>query len=170
MMKIKSRKKAILAFAVIALAVVITTSVLAYPAFATEEPEFQSKHVYVRARGIAVQKIDNETIKTPVNLTLTLVLGEKRGNFIPVLNVNGSIDVNSTIYTIEYGDGIIQTQRHVAFIRCVGFDADGNQLILRIRAPYFWWGRKLYVFRAKALLRTVDTRMLLLLRGIAKVQ
>lgn len=169
MIKIKSRKKAILAFAVIVIAVVVTTSVLAYPTFA-EGSVPQRKHVYARARGVAIQKIDNETIKTPVNFTLTLVLGEKRGNFTTVLNVKGAIDVNGTIYTIEYGDGIIQTQRHVAFIRCVGFDAEDDQVTLRLGATYFWWGGKLYAFRGRALLRAVDTRMLLLLRGIAKVQ
>ncbi len=110
-MKTKSRKKAILAFAVVAIAMAITTSMPVCPAFA-EETEPQKKHVYARARGTTIQKSDNEPIKTPVNLELTLVLGEKRGRFIPVLNVKGSIGVNGTIYTIENGDGIIQIQRH----------------------------------------------------------
>ena len=67
------------------------------------------------------------------------MLGEKRGCFIPVLNVKGSIDVNGTIYTIEYGDGVIQTQRHLAFIRCVGSNAEGLeeiQVTLRLGAAY----------------------------------
>lgn len=169
MIKIKSRKKPILAFAIITIAVIITTSVLVYPIFA-ETSELQRKQVYARARGVAIQKNDNETVKTPVNLTLALVLGEKRGNFTPVLNVKGSIDVNGTIYTFEYGDGIIQTQRHRAFIRCVGIDSNDNQVTFRLGAAYFWWGGKLYVFRAKALLRTADAPTLLLLRGIAKIQ
>ena len=170
--KTESRKRAILAFAVVAITMAVTTSMLVYPTFA-EEQALQRKHVYARARDIAIQKIDNETIKTPVNLELALVLGEKRGCFIPVLNVKGSIDVNGTIYTIEYGDDIIQTQRHWALIRCVGSNAEGLeeiQVTLRLGAAYFWWGGDLYAFRAKALLRIADTPTLLLLRGIAKVQ
>lgn len=169
MMKVKFSKKTLLATIVIALTVIVTSSILIYPTFASQS-ELERKHVYARARGIAIQKIDNETIKMPVRVNLTLVLGKKRGKFIPVLNVNGSVDVNGTIYTIEYGDGIIQTKRHIAFIRCVGFDAEENEVTLRLGAAYFWWGGKLYAFRAKALLCTENTRMGLLLRGIAKVQ
>jgi hypothetical protein len=169
MMEIKSRKKVIAAFAVIAISAVLTASMLVYPAFA-EETEVQNKHIAVKAKGFAFKRIDNETIKQyPVELTLTLELGERNGTRIPVLGVNGTVDVNGTVYTIESGKGVILTGRHVALIQCEGVDANGNEVTLGIRAVYFWWGGKLYAFRAKALLSTADGRMLLLMRGVAKV-
>ncbi|MCD6445598.1 hypothetical protein J7L49_02290 [Candidatus Bathyarchaeota archaeon] len=168
MIKIKTRKKAVLTIAAIAIAAAIIIPMFVYPTFAVTEQKTQRNLVYVKARGMAIQKINNETVKTPANLTLILMLGEKRGEFRPVLNVKGSININGTVYTVECGDGAIQTQRHIAFIRCLGNDTDGNQIAFRLGIAYFWWGGKLYVFRGKASLHTTDTRMLLMLRGLAK--
>lgn len=173
MNQVKSRKKAISVFAVIAIATAVMASMLVYPTYADEQ-ELQSKNVLARAKGVALQRIDNTTIKiSPVSLNLTLTLGENKGDSIPVLRVNGSLNVNGTVYTIEYGDGVIRTgsrfgRVHIAFIRAVGFDAEGNQITLKIQAPYFWWGGNLYAFRAKATIQTADSSMLLLLRGVAK--
>ena len=169
MIKVKSRKKAIAAFAFVVVALVITVSLLVHPTSAAGA-EIDSKRVFVKAKGVAFERIDNVTIKqSNVELTLTLELGKRRGIFIPLPNMNGSISVNGTVYTINGGKGFIQTRRHVALIRCVGVDSSGDEVILGIHSAYFWWGGNLYAFRAKALLRTAENPMLLLLRGVGKV-
>lgn len=168
MIAIKSRKWAT-TFAVVAATLAVSMGLLVYPTFA-EEPLAQSKCVLVNAKGWAFQRIDNETIKQyPVNLTLTLELGEKNDSMIPVLQVNGSVNIKGVIYTIEEGTGAINTQRHVAWVRCTGIDAEVNRIIFNMALRYFWWGGNLYAFRSIAVLKTGDRSMLLRMRGVAKI-
>jgi hypothetical protein len=168
MMKVKS-KKTLAALSVVAVATVLAVSMLIVPALAGEA-DLQNKHVGIKAKGFAFKRIDNETIKQyPIELELTAELGERNSMRIPVLSANGTVDVNGTFYTIESGAGMVFTGRHIALIRCTGVDADGNEVVLGIGAVYFWWGGNMYAVRAKALLKTADGPMLLLLRGAAKV-
>jgi hypothetical protein len=171
MLGIKSRKKVILAFAVAAMMAAVATSMVAYPAFAATEPEIQSKHIAVKAKGWAFQRVDSETIKQHnVMLELTLELGGRKGQIVAIASASGSVDVNGTIYTIQSGKGLIITGRHVVVARFIGVDAQGHEISLWIQTVYFWWGGELFAFRAKAVLRTTENPMLLLLRGAAKVQ
>ncbi len=168
MIAIKSRKWAT-TFAVVATTLAISIGLLVYPTFA-EETVAQSKYVLVKAKGWTFQRIDNETSKQyPANVTLTLELGEKNGSTIPVLHIDGSVNVKDVIYTIEEGTGTINTRRHVTWIRCTGIDAEGKRVTFNMAARYFWWGGNLYAFRSIAVLKTDDRPMLLLMRGVAKV-
>jgi hypothetical protein len=134
------------------------------------ETETQDKHLYIKAKGVAFRRVDNETIRQcDVELALTLELGERNGTRIKVLNANGTVAINGTSYIIESGEGVILTRWHVAYVRCKGVDASGNEIALGVRVVYFWWGGNLYAFRAKALLKTEENPWLLLLRGVAKV-
>lgn len=168
-MKIKSHKKAIMTIAVIAMVAAIAMSMVIVPAFAAET-EIQDKHLYIEAKGVAFRRVDNETIRrSDVELALTLELGKRNGTRIKVLNANGTVVVNGTSYTIESGEGVILTRWHVAYVRCRGVDASGNETAFGVRVVYFWWGGNLYAFRAKALLKTEENPWLLLLRGATKV-
>lgn len=171
MLGMKSRKKAMLAFAVVAIMAAMAASIVAYPAFAATEQEIQTKDIAVKAKGWAFQKADSETIKQyNVTLESTLELGERKGHIVVIANASGSVDVNGTIYTIETGKGLIFTKSRMVVARFVGVDAQGNEITLGVQAVYFWWGGKLYAFRARAVLRTTENPMLLLLRGAAKVK
>lgn len=170
-MGIKSRKKAILAFAVVAMIAAVATSMATYSAFAVADTEIQTKNVTLKAKGWAFQRIDTETIKQQnVTLELTIELGQRKGTIILIANGSGSVDVNGTIYTIQSGKGFILTGRRIALARFVGVDAQNNEISLGIQTVYFWWGGKLFAFRSRAVLRTVENPMLLLLRGAARVQ
>jgi archaellum component FlaG (FlaF/FlaG flagellin family) len=133
-------------------------------------------NITATARGWAFQRVDNETIKQyAVEMNLTLQLGSKKGNTISIVNVTGSVSVNSTTYNavfqIESGKGVIETNKNIVLVSAEGVN-DGTTVTLKAEATYFWWGGKAFAFRGRALLQqTSEKPMLLLLRyGLAKVQ
>jgi len=171
MLGMKSQKKAIFAFAVLAMIAAVSTLMVAYPAFAATEPEIHTKNIAVKAKGWAFERVDSETIKQHnVTLELTLELGERKGQIVVIANASGSVDVNGTIYAIQSSKGLILTKRRLTLMRCVGIDPEGHEITLGVQAVYFWWGGKLFALRAKAVLRTTESPMLLLMRGAAKAQ
>lgn len=168
----KTRRSKVTLAIVVTLVAAMAISTVAYPAFATlGEQAVQAKEIEARAKGWAFQKIDNETIRMkPAEMNLTLELGERKDHRIGIINVTGTLDINGTTYTIESGNGIIQTVTHTAWLHCKAQDAQGSRILLQVHAVYFWWGGRLYAFRARAVVHNDDTRMLLLLRGVARVE
>jgi hypothetical protein len=207
-----TRKKAILAIAIIAMAAIVGT-VVACPNFVGNSQASQTSqppqslipqvndlalndsgwqnldqflkmssttlvvhNVTVQSKGWAFQRIDNETIKEyAVQLNLTIEVGPRKANLIPIVNVTGSVAVHSTsfnaVYTIESGKGVIETCRRVALISAKGVDAQNNPVTFKAEINYFWWGGRTYAFTGKAILRPNGNPMLMLLRyGVAKVQ
>ena len=188
-----SRKKAILASSIIAVAVALVTLV-AYPAFVgsaqaeyvyalneanwaitedpsvTADPSVATIHtVAIDAKGYAFQRVDEETLKQfKAETHLTVTIGPKEDN-TPRVDVTGSVKVNEAIYTIRSGTAVLGTKRHILYIHCEGVDEQGNKITLKFGAVYFWWGGKAYALRSKALLQTADKPMLLLQRGIARI-
>ncbi len=171
MLRITSRKKAIAAFAVVAMVAVFAVSTVAYPVFATADPVTDQKTIELKAKGEAFQRADSDTINQyNVTLSLTLKLGGQGQRAIMITNASGSVNVNGIVYTSESGKGLIGTKSHITILRCKGIDANGNEITLGIQAAYFWWGGKLYALRGRGLLRTSENPMLLWLRGAAKIQ
>ena len=170
-MRITSRKKAIAAFAVVAMVAVFAVSTVAYPVFATADLVADQKTIELKAKGEAFQRADSDTINQyNVTLSLTLKLGGRGQRAIMITNASGSVNVNGIVYTIESGKGLIGTKSHITILRCKGIDANSNEITLGIQAAYFWWGGKLYALRGGGLLRTSENPMLLWLRGVAKIQ
>jgi hypothetical protein len=171
MIEIKSRKKALVAFAIVAVVAAVAVSLIAYPTFAVvNDADVLGKHVSIRAKGVTFQRIDSETIKQgTVELKLDVELERGRDYFLAIPNVSGSANVSGTIYSIESGIGFVNTKNHVALMRCAGVDAEGNEVTFGVRMIYFWWGGKIYALRIQSLLRT-ENPMLLLLRGVAKIE
>jgi hypothetical protein len=85
------------------------------------------------------------------------------------VDVTGSVKVNEAVYTIQSGTAVLGTKRHILYVHCEGVDEEGNKITLKFGAVYFWWGGRAYALRSKALLQTADNPMLLLQRGIAKI-
>jgi len=134
------------------------------------------ENVTAECGGWAFQRIDNETIKEyALELNLTIQLGAKNGAKVSITSVSGTISVNSTtfnaVYNIQTGNGIIETNRHVALIQAEGVNGQDN-VTLKAEAFYLYWGGKEFAFRGRALLEESGQKpMLLLLRyGVAKVQ
>lgn len=190
-----SRKKVILASGIIAVAVALVAMV-AYPTYAgstridyacalneenwaiTEENTMavdpsaaNIRTVTISAKGYAFQRIDEETLKQfNAETQLTVTIGPKEEGATLSVNVTGSVKVKDAVYTIQSGTAVLGTKRHVLYIRCEGVDEEGNKITLKFGAVYFWWGGKTYALRSKALLQTSEKPMLLLQRGIAKIQ
>ena len=193
MVNTTSRKKAILASGIIAIAIALV-ALVAYSAFVgsaqaeyvyalneenwaiteetsvTADPSVATIHtVTIDVKGYAFQRIDEETLKQfKAETQLTVTIGPKEDD-TPRLDVTGSVKVNAAVYTIKSGTAVLGAKRHVLYIRCEGVDEEGNKITLKFGAIYFWWGGKAYALRSKALLQMADNPMLLLQRGIAKI-
>jgi len=195
MAKIIPQNRTILAFGVIAVAVALIAMV-ALPAYtANAQSDFKyalngenwavaEEHasatdtsigtvhtVVLTAKGYAFERIDEQTLKqykAEMNLTIQVELKTETNTWN--VDVTGYAKVNEAIFTIESGTAVLGAKRHVLFIRCEGVDENGNAISLKVGATYFWWGGKAYALRSKALLQTADKPMLLLERGIAKIQ
>jgi hypothetical protein len=163
------KKTAITAVVTAALILMITVPYISY-ATSTENTTTECNPIIGKARGIAIQHVDNETIRMPANLTLAATPVMRRDKVIAFKIVGGEVNINGTVYTISEGKGVVIKPQHVVLLRCKGTTPDGEELLLRLHAKYFWMGGHLYVARIKGVLRIgEDTRMLLLLRGAAKI-
>jgi hypothetical protein len=194
MANMTSRKKAFLASSIVAIVTAVVALVV-YPAYTvsaqadyvyalkednwaiaeettvTSDQPIASVHTLtIYAKGYAFQRIDEETWKQFKSETnLTIAIGPREDD-TPRVNVTGTVKVNDKVYLIESGTAVLGTKRRVLFIRCEGVDEYGNKITLKLGAVYFWWGGKAYALRSKALLQTPEKPMLLLQRGIARIQ
>jgi len=163
------KKTVIIAVAAVFMAVIIVVPnmVFATSSILAEETAVQ---VTAYAQGIAIQEMDNETVKMPANVTLTAEPIERGEKLILFKIVGGRVDINGTLYTISQGKGVVIKPRHIVVLHCQGTSPDGAQVLLRLRVRYFWMGGHLYVARVKGILKIgEDTKMLLLLRGHARI-
>jgi hypothetical protein len=126
--------------------------------------------VEINAKGYAFMRIDEENIKQ-YNCTTNILVQVQPATESTErkIDLTGSVQVNDKSYTITGGKVFIGKERKLIFLNCTGTDEDGNQITLKLGARYFWWGGKAYALRSKALLQTVEQPMLLLQRGIARI-
>jgi hypothetical protein len=182
MVNTTSRKKAILASGIIAVAVALA-ALVAYPAFVgsvqsecvyalneenwaiTEETSVTANSsiatihtVTIDAKGYAFQRVDEETLKQlKAETHLTVTIGRKEDE-TPSVDVRGSVKVNEAAYDIQSGTAVLETKRHILYIHCEGVDEQGNKITLKFGAVYFWWGGKAYALRSKALLQQLTNQ------------
>ncbi len=194
MTNIASRKKTILASGIIAMAVALVAFVV-YPTYVSKvqgeytyaleeanwtiseenivaaDPSVTNFHtITIDLKGYAFERVDQETLKQfEAETRLTITSGPKEEGSIPNVDVTGTVKVNDAIYTIQNGTAALRTERRILYIGCEGVDQEGNKITLKIGAVYFWWGGRTFALRSKALL-TSERPMLLLQRGIAKIQ
>lgn len=171
MFTLSKKKKAMIA-ATAAIALVLMVAML-YTAYAepssTSEENLSRKVVVLKARGIALEKIDNQTVKMPANLTLYCEPVKEYKGVIGFRIVNGTVEVNATTYTITEGKGLVIQHRHAIALQAKGTGSDGQTVTLKLAGRYFWMWGHLYVARLRGVLRVGDTKLLLLLRAAAKV-
>ena len=189
---VKIQKRTILALGVISVAIALIAMV-AYPAYAaTEEYRYALNQenwvvteesagnwdaalgsvltVQIEAKGYAFLRIDEETIKQYDSKTSIVIQVQSATETTErKIEITGSVQVKGATYTITGGKVFIGKERRLIFVNCTGTDESGNQITLKFGARYFWWGGKAYALRSKALLQTVDQPMLLLQRGVARI-
>ena len=126
--------------------------------------------VTIDAKGYAFQRVDEETIKqynTTTHLVIQIRPATESAN--RSIDIMGSVKIKDSTYTITGGKVFLRKEKKRIFLKCNGTDESGNQITLKFGAEYFWWGGKAYALRSIALLQTADKPMLLLQRGIARI-
>lgn len=191
----KTQKTTITAICVISIAAALT-AMIAIPAYAANaqadylyalnqenwvmEEEYTGnlgveltdvRTITIEAKGYAFSRIDEETLKQ-YNCETFVVIQVQPATETAEQNVDvtGSVKVNDVIYKIESGQVALKTEKKLLVLSCQGPDESGNQISLKLRARYFWWGGNAYAFRSMAIMQTADNTMLLLQRGTARIQ
>jgi hypothetical protein len=159
---------------IVALVAVFLVAIIAVPSAAlASTPAFDEEktvQVTAYAKGIAIQEIDNETVRMPANLTLTAELIEHGNKLILFKIVGGKAYINGTVYTISEDKSIVFKPRQAVLLRCQGTSSEGTKVVISLYAKYFWMGGHLYVARVRGTLKIGDdTRVLLLMRGYARI-
>jgi len=191
---VKTHKRAVLAIGIVSVAVVLI-AVTAYPAYAVGAeadylyalnqenwalPEDSANNpdatlangftVRIDAKGYAFLRIDEETLKQYSSTTsLVIKVQPATETTDRKIDVTGFVQVDDATYTITSGRVFLGKERKLVFLNCTGMDESGNQITLKFGARYFWWGGKAFALRSKAVLQTAEEKMLLLQRGIARI-
>jgi len=189
---VKIQKKAIIAVAIVSAAVALI-AMIAYPAYAaTEDYRYALNQgnwavaeessstlnaasdgvftVKIDAKGYGFVKLDEETLKQYESTTSLLIQVQPATETAErKIDVTGTVNVKDETYTITGGKVLIGREKRLIYVDCTGVDEDGNEITMKLGARYFWWGGKAYALRSKAILQTNDQPMLLLQRGVAKI-
>jgi hypothetical protein len=191
---VKIQKRAIFALGAISVTVALI-AMIAYPAYAANEQSYNYalnqenwaapeeytsnsdtafanvRTITIDAEGYAFIRVDEDTLKQ-YNVTTSLIIQIQPAteNTERKVAITGYVKVNGVTYTIESGKVVLRTDKKLVFINCQGLDESENEISLKLGARYFWWGGKAYALRTRALLQTADKPVLLLQRGIAKIQ
>jgi hypothetical protein len=166
----KKKKATIVVTIAIALALMVALPTIGFATSSSASEEILSQKIVVlKAKGIAVEKIDNQTVKMPANMTLFLEPVRKYRGVIGFKVVNGTVEVNNTTYVIAEGKGLLIYRRHAIVLQATGTAPDGQTVTLKIAGRYFWMWRHLYVARLRGVLRVDDTTLWLWLRAASRV-
>jgi len=128
-------------------------------------PMREHSTVSIRVNGVAIRKIDEERKKMSLTMDLTLGLGEKQKELIPIKLVEGTITIDGVSHSVIEAEGAVLFERRVIILR---LSCEGSMsLVLKIK--YFWMGGGLYAVRGGGVSSGGDHRMLILFRGTARV-
>lgn len=162
-----SRKNKVLIAATV---VVALTFILALPYVYALTPNDPTPGIKtLKAQGIAAQKVDNQTVKSQVNFTLSLQPTETNSTVKKFSIFGGTVEVNGATYTITGGNGAVLTGRHAILLQAQGTGPDGQAVTLKLAGRYFWMGGRLFVVRIVGKLQTGNGNFLLLLRASIRV-
>jgi len=126
--------------------------------------------VTIDAWGYAFQRVDSETIKQLKCTThLVVVVTPATEGSGRAVDVTGSATVGDAVYTITDGKAFLGREKKLLYVNCTGTDDAGNEISLKFGGHYFWWSGKAFALRTMAMLQTDDGPMLLLQRGVARI-
>ncbi len=122
--------------------------------------------VSIRAKGVAVRKTNEGREKMDLDLSLTLNLGERRENLIPIESVKGSITIDGKSYDVTEAKGAVFFKRNTVVLR---LSCNDGLMSLALHIRYFWMGGGLYAVRGSGVSSSEDGRIIILFRGTAHV-
>jgi len=165
MISVSKRKKVMIAAAVtIALTLMIALPYVGYAA-PSEDVLEQGKLVVLKARGVALERVDNQTVTMPANMTLLLEPVKRYWRITVFRVVNGTVEVDGTSYAIIGGRGFVVHDRHALALQAWGTGPEGQTVTLKLVGRYFWMWGHVYVARLLGVLQIDDTRLFLILRA-----
>jgi hypothetical protein len=129
-------------------------------------PMSSNSMVSIRVNGVAIRKIDEKNERTRLTMDLTLELGVKRKELIPVKSVKGTITIGEKSYSVSEAKGVVLLQRNVILLR---LSCDGGSITLALHIKYFWMGGGLFAVRGTGAFNDEGGRMLIVFRGTAHV-
>lgn len=137
------------------------------------EPQDQSPlrgktTVCINAKGLAVRKTGEDREKIDLDLSLTLNLGERRENFIPIEAAEGSVAIDGTTYSVAEARGVVLCKRNIIVLK-LGCDDGSASMVLHMRIHYFWMGGGLYALRGSGVSSFENGRTIILFRGTARL-
>jgi len=124
--------------------------------------------VSINAKGLAVGKTDEDREKMDLDLSLTLKLGERRENYIPIEAAEGSVAIGGTTYNVAEARGVVLCKRNIIVLK-LGCDDGSASMVLHIRIHYFWMGGGHYALRGSGVSSFENGRMIILFRGTARL-
>jgi hypothetical protein len=125
--------------------------------------------VALRAKGIAVEKREEERTRLPAGIGLLIRLGPRNETKIFFRVLKGHVRIGESLYNVTHGRGIIFIDRHTALLRFTALDKDGENVGFKFALRYWRITKGLFAVRMRGLLQTEEGRVFLLLRGHAKL-
>ena len=163
-----NRKNKVVIAAIVAVAIILVIAIPFVSAQTASNGAVASIKT-LKAQGFAFQTIDNQTVKSQANFTLTLQPTSINGTIRKFDVAGGTVVVNGVSYTITSGNGGVLTGRHAILLQATGTSPDGQTITLKLAGRYFWIGGHLYVARIGAKLQTDNANYTLLMRAAIRV-
>ncbi len=164
-----NKKQKLLITSTMALALVFIVSLPYVSASSTTAETQSSRTRMLNAKGIALEKANDQAVISPAGFALSLEATEVNETIIKFNAIGGTVKINETEYTITGGNGAIIRDKHGFLLQAEGTSPDGQPATLKLAGRYFWmWGR-LYVARVLGSLQTESAKTLLLLRSVIRV-
>ena len=120
----------------------------------------------MRARGLAIE-IDE--VRMPAKMVLVLRLHEQSEKGIPLKVLKGLAEINITRYNIVNGEGVVLRKKNAVLIKCLGIGLEGENVTLKFAGKWARVDGGIYAIRLIGILRVDGSRILLLLKGLAKI-
>lgn len=167
-----NKKQKMLITATTALALVFIVSLpYAYassPSATTAETQ-SSRTRILRAKGLAVEKANNQLVISSAGFALALEATEVNETIIKFNVISGTVKINGTEYVITGGNGAVIRDKRGFLLQAEGTSPEGQSVTLKLAGRYFWMWGHLYVARIVGSLQTDSAKIWLVLRAAIRV-
>jgi hypothetical protein len=169
MAKLWLRKKALFIAALVVTLMLASTSMISYAGESEVSQEEAQRLVALRAKGIAINRTDEEKTRAPAALDLLVRLGTPNESRIPLKVLKGRVKVGEMVYNVTGGRGIVFLPRRLALLRLTAEDEDGEGVVFKFAIRYRHVACAIYRVKIVGVLKAEEGRIFLLLKGYAKV-
>ncbi|MFQ6087245.1 MAG: hypothetical protein ACE5OV_04415, partial [Candidatus Bathyarchaeia archaeon] len=169
MTSLSLKSKTLILATIVVAAMLIATPMIGYAGNGEVSQEQVEGLVALRARGIAIQKIGEEKTRMPARMGLLIKLGIRNESRIPLKVLKGRVRIGENIYNLTGGRGVVLLERHVALMRCVGVDAEGESVVFKFAVRYAHIAEDIYAIKIAGVLKAEESRVFMRLKGHAKI-